>query len=52
VAGADVTPDELLRLAQLCKRLHPRGHDEAVLIEQGVAWLELLATKDRRREGQ
>lgn len=44
-----MTPLEAHQFAQLCRRLHPRGPDEAALIEQGVAWLELLAAKGNYR---
>lgn len=44
-----MTPQEMWDAAQLCKRLHPHTPHEGALIEQLVAWLELIATKGMRQ---
>jgi hypothetical protein len=45
-----MSPDELWRFSQLARRITPRGHDEAQLLELAIAWLETMATKNARRE--
>jgi hypothetical protein len=45
-----MTSEEMWRFSQLARRITPRGHDEAQLLELAIAWLEMMATKNARRE--